>query len=151
MKREAKMQLASLGLEIDPGARMGSLPVGLQQLVELSRVLFSGAKIIILDEPTSALSPPEVARLFEALRRLKKQGRTIVFISHFLDDVLEISDRITVFRNGRKVITDATATLTKDRVISHMIGRGSAEMHMGERTELERRRCAAGRAARPTR
>ncbi|WP_274629306.1 sugar ABC transporter ATP-binding protein [Arvimicrobium flavum] len=136
MKREAKAQLASLGLDIDPSARMGSLPVGIQQLIELSRVLFSGARIIILDEPTSALSPPEVARLFEALRRLKRQGRTIVFISHFLDDVLEISDRITVFRNGRKVVTERTEALTKDSIISHMIGRGSADMHMGESTEL---------------
>ncbi len=136
MKREAKAQLASLGLDIDPNTRMGSLPVGLQQLIELSRVLFSGARIIILDEPTSALSPPEVKRLFDALRRLRNQGRTIVFISHFLDDVLEISDRITVFRNGRKVITENTSALTKDSVISHMIGRGTAEMHMGEFTEL---------------
>ncbi|MGO4835799.1 ATP-binding cassette domain-containing protein, partial [Rhizobiaceae sp. 2RAB30] len=127
MKREAKRQLASLGLDIDPATRMGSLPVGIQQLVELSRVLFSGAKVIILDEPTSALSPPEVARLFDVLRRLKEQGRTIVFISHFLDDVLEISDRVTVFRNGRKVITEETARLTKDAVISHMNGRGSAD------------------------
>jgi ribose transport system ATP-binding protein len=134
MKREAKRQLASLGLDIDPMARMGSLPVGIQQLIELSRVLFSGAKIIILDEPTSALSPPEVARLFDV--RLKRQGRTIVFISHFLDDVLAISDRVTVFRNGRKVVTEETGALTKDAVISHMIGRGSAEMHMGERAEL---------------
>lgn len=136
MKRDASTQLASLGLDINPGARMGSLPVGLQQLVELSRVLFSGARIIILDEPTSALSPPEVAHLFDVLRRLKSQGRTVVFISHFLDDVLEISDRVTVFRNGRKVITEATSALTKDAVIAHMIGRGSAEMHMGETTEL---------------
>jgi ribose transport system ATP-binding protein len=136
MRREAKKQLASLGLDINPAARMGSLPVGIQQLIELSRVLFSGAKIIILDEPTSALSPPEVARLFEALRRLKREGRTIVFISHFLDDVLTISDRVTVFRNGRKVITEETGALTKDSIISHMIGRGSADMHMGESTEL---------------
>ncbi|MEQ1950732.1 sugar ABC transporter ATP-binding protein [Mesorhizobium sp. CN2-181] len=136
MRREAKTQLESLGLDIDPNARMGSLPVGIQQLVELSRVLFSGAKIIILDEPTSALSPPEVARLFEALRRLKGQGRTIVFISHFLDDVLDISDRVTVFRNGRKVITERTDALTKDSIIGYMIGRGAVDMHMGESTEL---------------
>jgi ribose transport system ATP-binding protein len=136
MRREARTQLKSLGLDIEPTARMGSLPVGIQQLVELSRVLFSGAKIIILDEPTSALSPPEVARLFEALRRLKRQGRTIVFISHFLDDVLAVSDRVTVFRNGRKVVTEQTKALTKDSIIAHMIGRGSADMHMGESTEL---------------
>ncbi len=107
MNAEAKRLIASLGLDIDPTTRMGALPVGLQQLVELSRVLFSGARIIILDEPTSALSPPEVARLFEVLRRLRREGRSIIFISHFLDDVLEISDRVTVFRNGRKVVTEA--------------------------------------------
>lgn len=136
MKREARTQLDSLGLDIDPNTRMGSLPVGIQQLIELARVLFSGARIIILDEPTSALSPPEVARLFSALRRLRDQGRTIVFISHFLDDVVDISDRITVFRNGRKVITELTSNLTKDSVIGHMIGQGSADMHMGETAVL---------------
>ena len=132
MNAQAKAQISSLGLEIDPTTRMGSLPVGLQQLIELSRVLFSGARVIILDEPTSALSPPEVERLFTVLRRLRAEGRSIIFISHFLDDVLEISDRVTVFRNGRKVITEQTAALTKDSIISHMIGRGSVDMHMGE-------------------
>jgi ribose transport system ATP-binding protein len=136
MNREARKQIASLGLDIDPTTRMGSLPVGLQQLIELARVLFSGARIIILDEPTSALSPPEVERLFAVLRRLKAEGRSMVFISHFLDDVLSISDRTTVFRNGKKVITEYTRNLTKDSIISHMIGRGSVEMHMGESTEL---------------
>jgi ribose transport system ATP-binding protein len=133
---EASRLIASLGLDIDPKTRMGSLPVGLQQLVELSRVLFSGARIIILDEPTSALSPPEVKRLFDVLRKIKAEGRGIIFISHFLDDVLEISDTVTVFRNGKKVATESAASLTKDAVISHMIGRGSIGMHMGESTDL---------------
>jgi ribose transport system ATP-binding protein len=137
MNREAKKLIASLGLNIDPTTTMGSLPVGLQQLVELSRVLFSGAQIIILDEPTSALSPPEVRQLFDVLRRLRAEGRSMVFISHFLDDVLEISDRVTVFRNGEKVITEDTSKLTKDDVISYMIGRGSKGMHMGESAELK--------------
>jgi ribose transport system ATP-binding protein len=70
------------------------------------------------------------------LRRLKAEGRSIVFISHFLDDVLEISDRVTVFRNGQRVITEDTSRLTKDSVISHMIGRGSADMHMGDHADL---------------
>ena len=137
MNALAKKQISSLGLDIDPTTRMGSLPVGLQQLIELSRVLFSGARMIILDEPTSALSPPEVERLFTVLRRLRAEGRSIIFISHFLDDVLEISDRVTVFRNGRKVITEQTAALTKDSIISHMIGRGSIDMHMGETAILQ--------------
>ena len=111
---EAARLIASLGLDIDPKTRMGSLPVGLQQLVELSRVLFSGARIVILDEPTSALSPPEVKRLFDVLRRIRAEGRGIVFISHFLDDVLEISDTVTIFRNGRKVATEPAAALTKE-------------------------------------
>lgn len=136
INKEATRLIASLGLDIDPKTRMGSLPVGLQQLVELSRVLFSGARIIILDEPTSALSPPEVKRLFDVLRKIKADGRGIIFISHFLDDVLEISDTVTVFRNGKKVVTESAATLTKDAVISHMIGRGSIDMHMGESADL---------------
>ena len=136
INREAARLISSLGLDIDPKTLMGSLPVGLQQLVELSRVLFSGAKTIILDEPTSALSPPEVKRLFDVLRKIKAEGRGIIFISHFLDDVLEISDTVTVFRNGKKVATEPAASLTKDAVISHMIGRGSIGMHMGESAEL---------------
>ncbi len=136
MNREAGRMLASLGLEVKPKTPMGQLPIGLQQLVELSRVLFSGARIVILDEPTSALSPPEVKRLFAALRRLKAEGRSIIFISHFLDDVLDIADRVTVFRNGRRVTTEPVAGLSKDALITHMIGRGSADMHMGEQASL---------------
>jgi ribose transport system ATP-binding protein len=136
INHEAAKLIASLGLTIDPRRRMGSLPVGLQQLVELSRVLFSGARIIILDEPTSALSPPEVKRLFDVLRKIKAEGRGVVFISHFLDDVLEISDTVTIFRNGRNVATEPAASLTKDAVIHHMIGRGSVDMHTGENAML---------------
>jgi ribose transport system ATP-binding protein len=100
------------------------------------RVLFSGARTIILDEPTSALSAPEVERLFAALRKLKAEGRGLIFISHFLDDVLDISDRITVFRNSKRVTTVARAATDKDQIIGHMIGRGSIDMHMGEETDL---------------
>jgi ribose transport system ATP-binding protein len=136
MNAEATRLIGSLGLGVDPRMRMGDLPVGLQQLVELARVLFSGARLLILDEPTSALSPPEVERLFTVLRRLRDEGRGMIFISHFLDDVLAISDRVTVFRNGRRVTTQPVASLTKDAVIAHMIGRGSAELHAGETAEL---------------
>ncbi len=136
INREAKRLIASLGLDIDPTMTMGALPVGIQQLVELSRVLFSGARIIILDEPTSALSPPEVKRLFDVLRKIRAEGCGIVFISHFLDDVLEVSDSVTVFRNGRTVTSEPAAGLSKDAMISSMIGRGSIGMHMGESAEL---------------
>jgi ribose transport system ATP-binding protein len=136
MAKAARRQIASLGLDIDPRTRMGSLPVGIQQLVELSRVLFSGARIIILDEPTSALSPPEVERLFKILRQLRKEGRSLVFISHFLEDVLAISDHVTIFRNGRKVAMVDAAGTSKDQLISHMIGRGAKELSAGDSAEL---------------
>src|SRR5207302_5811974 len=111
MAETASAQLKNLGLDIDPRARLGDFPIGVQQLVELSRVLFSGARIIILDEPTSALSPPEIERLFGVLARLHDAGRSLVFISHFLDDILAVCDRITVFRNARKVAAEACASV----------------------------------------
>ena len=129
MEREARAQLANLGLEIDPRAPLGQYPIGVQQMVELSRVLFSGARIIILDEPTSALSPPEIERLFGVLRRLRDGGRSLIFISHFLDDVLKISDSITIFRNGRKIVTaPVTPETDKAWVIERMIGAGHQEL-----------------------
>ena len=129
MAREATEQLKNLGLDIDPRARLGDFPIGVQQLVELARVLFSGARIVILDEPTSALSPPEIARLFAVLRRVRESGRGLVFISHFLDDIIEISDEVSVFRNGRRVAYAEAATgIDKAWIIENMIGSGRDEL-----------------------
>ncbi len=128
MVREAREHLAGLGIDVDPRERMGSLSIGLQQLIEIARVIFSGARIIILDEPTSALSPPEVDRLFEVLRRLKADGSSFIFISHFLDDILKIADEITIFRNGHKIVSSPTAGIDKLWVIERMIGVGHEEL-----------------------
>jgi ribose transport system ATP-binding protein len=128
MREGAKKQLEQLGLDLDPRTTMGSLPIGLQQLIELARVLYSGARIIILDEPTSALSPPEVRRLFDVLRSVRASGRSIIFISHFLDDILEISDTVTVFRNGRRIATEPVPAIDKNWVIQQMIGRGHEDL-----------------------
>jgi ribose transport system ATP-binding protein len=136
MAERAAEQLKNLGLDIDPRARLGDFPIGVQQLVELSRVLFSGARIIILDEPTSALSPPEIERLFGVLAKLREGGRSIIFISHFLDDILKISDAITIFRNGRKVaMAEVTPAIDKAWIIERMIGAGREELeesYLGE-------------------
>ena len=136
MMDEARRQLAGLGLDLDPRARIGDLPIGLQQMVEIARVLFSGARIIILDEPTSALSPPEVERLFSVLRRLRDDGRSIVFISHFLDDILRVSDTVTVFRNGRRIATTAAAETHKSALIERMIGAGHEELGESYRADI---------------
>src|ERR1700742_1863866 len=124
MAREAAEQLARFGIDVDPLTRLGALPIGLQQLIEIARVLFSGARIVILDEPTSALSPPEVERLFATLRRLRDEGTAIIFISHFIEDILRISDTVTVFRNGRKVAETAAASTSKAALIEAMVGKG---------------------------
>jgi ribose transport system ATP-binding protein len=129
MARGAREQLKKLGLDLDPKITLGELPIGIQQLVELARVLFSGASIIILDEPTSALSPPEIERLFRSLRKLRDEGTSLIFISHFLEDVLSIADEITVFRNGRKVVASAvTPEIDKAWIIQRMIGKGHEEL-----------------------
>ncbi|MFN8439545.1 MAG: sugar ABC transporter ATP-binding protein [Caldilineaceae bacterium] len=122
MNRVAQSHLHELGLEIDGSSRMGELSVGSQQLVEIARVIYSGAQIIILDEPTSALSVPETRRLFEFIARLKNQGKTVIFISHFLEDVLEVSDRITVLKNSRKVAVLDSRNTSKQQLVELMIG-----------------------------
>jgi len=126
MNRTAQEHMNELGLGIDVGLTMGTLPVGNQQLVEIARVIWSGARSIILDEPTSALSPPETRRLFEFMARLKSQGRTLIFISHFLDDVLAVTDRITVLKNSRRVATLSTKETNKHQLVELMIGTESA-------------------------
>ncbi len=135
MAKRAAEHLHRLGIDVDPKTEAGHLPLGLQQLVELGRVLFSGARMIILDEPTSALSPPEVEHLFGILRRLKAEGTSFIFISHFLEDVLEISDRVTVFRNARRVDTAKVPDIDKNWLIEKMIGTGHeglGEAYTGE-------------------
>ncbi len=128
MAREAGELLARLGIDVDPGQRIGDLPIGLQQLVEIARVLFSGARIVILDEPTSALSPPEIERLFAALRHLRARGTSMVFISHFIDDILAVSDTVTVFRNGRNIASAKAGEASKSWLIGNMIGQGHTEL-----------------------
>jgi len=128
MARLAREHLGRLGIDIDVTADAGSLPLGLQQLVEIGRVLFSGARIVILDEPTSALSPPEVERLFEVLKRRRAEGTSFIFISHFLDDILAVSDRVTVFRNARHVGEARADDVDKGWLIERMIGAGHEEL-----------------------
>ncbi len=114
--------LAQMGVEIDVRSPVEDLPLGLQQIVEIARVTHSGADLLIMDEPTSALSSAEVQRLFAIIRGLKAEGKSIIFISHFLDDVLSICDRVTVLRNGRNVATRDSAGLAKHDLVRHILG-----------------------------
>lgn len=115
--------LQELGLDIDPRIPVGNLGIGQQQLVEIAKALSKEAKILVLDEPTAALTESEVATLFTILRDLKQRGVGMVYISHKLNEVFEMSDRITVLRDGKTVDTRNAADLTKEKVIELMVGR----------------------------
>jgi len=128
MRQDAEKALRTLGIDLDVTQRMGALSLGNQQLVEIARIITSGASVIILDEPTSALSGPESDRLFALMRQLKTSGVSMIFISHFLEDVLAVSDQITVLKNSRKVATLENQGLTKSGVIQLMIGRDATEL-----------------------
>lgn len=110
------------GLEIDPDRLVESLAVGERQRVEILKVLYRGARILILDEPTTVLVPQEVTELFDNLRELKKEGVTIIFISHKLDEVLDIADRITVIRGGKTVDTVTAGEVDAHRLAELMVG-----------------------------
>ena len=110
------------GLDIDPNELVEELEVGERQRVEIIKVLYRGAKILILDEPTAALVPQEVDELFANLRELKAQGSTVIFISHKLDEVLEIADRITVIRQGRTIDTVDAGSVTARELAELMVG-----------------------------
>ena len=124
---KARREIAELtrryGLALDADARTGDLPVGLQQRAEIVKVLYRGANILILDEPTGVLTPQESKELFVVLRDLVKGGKTIIFISHKLKEVLDISDRITVMRRGRVVGHLITKDSNEQEIATAMVGR----------------------------
>ena len=120
---KASKLLIDLNLPINPKTPVGNLGIGQQQLVEIAKALSQKAKILVLDEPTAALTESEVETLFGILRSLKDRGVGMIYISHKLDEVFAMSDRITVLRDGKTVGTNDAKDLNKDKVISLMVGR----------------------------
>ncbi len=119
----AQKLLDDLHLPVDPRTPVGNLGIGQQQLVEIAKALSQEARILVLDEPTAALTDAEVETLFRIIEKLKARGVGMVYISHKLDEVFHVSNRITVLRDGRTVGTDATRDLDEARVIARMVGR----------------------------
>ena len=111
------------GLQVDPTERVGLLSVGIEQRIEILKVLVRGARIIILDEPTAVLTPQESRELFQTLRGFVAQGMTVIFISHRLEEVMDVSDTVTVLRHGKEVATRPTASLKKPELVQMMVGR----------------------------
>jgi ribose transport system ATP-binding protein len=124
MNNTARDELSGVGFgDIDVRQPLERYPLGIQQVVEVLGVIFSGARILIMDEPTSALSPAEVDRLIELINTLRQQQRSIVYISHFLEEVLQVADRITVLRDGHSVATLERDEADSTRLISLILGR----------------------------
>ncbi|MBP7525723.1 MAG: sugar ABC transporter ATP-binding protein [Propionivibrio sp.] len=123
MDRKAGEILRQLKIDIDPRTVVKKLPVSKQQMVEIAKALSTNARILIMDEPTSALTEREIAELFRIVRDLRNQGCAIVYISHRLDELKEITDRVSIFRDGRFVATRHFAETTLDEIIAMMVGR----------------------------
>ncbi|MDQ3784992.1 MAG: ABC transporter ATP-binding protein [Actinomycetota bacterium] len=122
-ERKIAQLAGSYGFDVDPDRRIDELSVGQQQRVEILKALYRGVDLLILDEPTAVLTPSEAQDLFDNLRRLRNDGKTIVFISHKLDEVLEIADRITVLRRGRVVGATRPEESSKNKLAEMMVGR----------------------------
>ncbi len=131
MIREAREMFDRIGVKIDPTVKLGDLTVGKQQMVEIAKAVSRDCKLLILDEPTAALTQPEVEELFKIMNDLRDKGIGMIYISHRMDEINRISDRVTVMRDGEYVGTVNTADVTKDDIVKMMVGR----VIMGEQKE----------------
>lgn len=135
MREEARQVLDELGLDIDPASLLGSHSVAVQQLVAIARAISVDVRVLVLDEPTSSLDLDEVAELFRVIRELKEHGVAILFVSHFLDQVYEICDRITVLRDGVLVGEYLPTDLLRIELVQKMLGRDAPEFLSRDRAQ----------------
>lgn len=134
MKAEARRMLHGYGLDIDVSRDLSSFSVAIQQIIAIARAVELSGKVLILDEPTASLDTQEVRMLFDVVRGLRDRGLGIIFVSHFLDQVFDLTDRMTVLRNGRKIITENTAEIDRMQLIEHMLGHALEEVERDART-----------------
>ncbi len=123
--------LERLGLHIDPRSVVGSLNIAHRQMVAIARAISFGARVLILDEPTSSLTETEVSVLFDVMRRLKSEGTSIVYVSHRFEELYAVCDRVTVLRDGRNIVTQSLTTLNRLDLVCHMLGRKPSEVSKG--------------------
>ena len=140
MNAQASLAVKRLGVDIDVTQALGNYSVAIQQMVAIARALeVLSAKVLILDEPTSSLDVNEANRLFDVMRKLKSEGIGIIFITHFLDQVYQVADRITVLRNGKLVGTYPTASLPRLELIAKMLGRTLTDLDEVSKAKVQGR------------
>jgi len=124
MQGAARVQLAALEEEISPQTKVGALPIAQRQMLEIAKALMRNASVLAFDEPTSSLSAREVAKLFSIIRRLREQGKAILYVSHRMEEIFDLCDAVTVLRDGRHVETfSSTQGLTRETIVNRMVGR----------------------------
>lgn len=136
MYKRTKALFSELEIKVDPHILMSRLSVAQRQMVEIAKAVSYHAKILVLDEPTSSLTSPEVVHLFKIIRKLRKNGCGIIYISHKMEEILEISDEVTVMRDGKFISTDAAADLTIEEIIRRMVGRELTNMYPSRDHEI---------------
>lgn len=137
----AQQFLQSLNFHVDPSALVGSLGAAQKQMVEIARAVHHKAKVIVFDEPTATLTPEEKKYFFNLIRNLKEQGVSIIFISHALEEALQIADRITILRDGKLVASDVTANFDREKIIRAMVGRElTGEIYGQAKSRVPRKR-----------
>lgn len=127
MEKEATQLLSKLGLNINPKTRTGDLSVGKQQIIEIAKAIASNAKVIVMDEPTAALTDREIETLFQTIRELKAKGISFVYISHRMEEIFAICDRITILRDGQYVGVRNIPETNFDEIVAMMVGRQLGE------------------------
>ncbi|WP_342722926.1 sugar ABC transporter ATP-binding protein [Bradyrhizobium sp. B097] len=137
---QAQQLLQSLNFHVDPATPVALLGTAKKQMVEIARAIYNKARIIIFDEPTASLTPEEIVHFFHLVRDLRARGVSIIYISHALEESLQIADRITVLRDGKLVITAPAKQLTRDALVQHMVGREVAQAVYGGREKTHQRR-----------
>ncbi len=139
LKNEANKILSTIGFEnIDPNARVGDLSVAYQQVVEICKSVSRDAHIFVFDEPTAVLTTSEIHQLFKLMRYLREKGASIIYISHRLDEIFEVCDRVTVMKDGEYIDTVETASITKQELVSKMIGRDLKDLYPSRSVEIGR-------------
>lgn len=123
MIREARQSLEEFGVDVNPSAQMDSLPVGIRQIIEIVKATSRGARVLLLDEPTSAIAEREVARLVDVVRSLRDQGVSILFTTHKMEEIRAMADRVIVLRDGRLITDTALSEISDDGIVTAMIGR----------------------------
>ena len=135
---DAQVLLKRVGLEISTKQLISELTIGEAQMVEIAKCLSSDAKLIIMDEPTASLTDKEIEFLFQIVDNLKSQGISIIYISHRLDEIFEITDRITVFRDGKYIATKMTSETTHDELVSMMVGKDIHDLYPERKVAVEK-------------